>query len=313
VASPFLVATLGASEGVRTALVLSTLVNVCVLAREYRCVAWRRLSPVLSAAIVATPVIALVIGGAHPRPLRAAAGGAVLCGVVLAASGRSVRPSTGGAVIAGIASAAMNLLASASGPAVALYAAGSHWDPHQLRASLQAYFLVLNSISLAVLGLPCLSAATAAALAVAMLVGSVGGSVISLRVAPEAARRYTLLLSACGGMGVLVSALHGSRRCILGAAGATAHAVMIEVLLSWCSSGTTLVALATCEVGMMGRRRRVGPRGHGMRRSRRSPSCFRWSSPRRARFNRVTDPSLERVGGFRERRVRARINVAGWR
>jgi uncharacterized protein len=41
VASPFLVATLGASEGVRTALVLSTLVNVCVLAREYRCVAWR--------------------------------------------------------------------------------------------------------------------------------------------------------------------------------------------------------------------------------------------------------------------------------
>lgn len=214
VGGPLLFALYGAREGVRVAVVLSMLVNVSVLAREHRSVMWRRVAPVLVTALAVTPLLAWLLDGVHPRLLRAAAGAVVVIGVVLVAAGRtrdsgSAERVWAGGVVAGLASATMNVLASAGGPAVAVYAAGARWDPARLRATLQAYFLSLNVVTLLTLGAPSWSAHDAVALIAALVAGAAAGAWLSGRVPVELARRVTLALAAAGGLAVLVSALAG--------------------------------------------------------------------------------------------------------
>jgi len=209
VGGPLLFALYGAREGVRVAVVLSMLVNVSVLAREHRSVMWRRVAPVLVTALAVTPLLAWLLDGVHPRLLRAAAGAVVVIGAVLVAAGRTRDSGVAGGVVAGLASATMNVLASAGGPAVAVYAAGAHWDPARLRATLQAYFLSLNVVTLLTLGAPSWSAHDAVALVAALIAGAAAGAWLSGRVPVELARRVTLALAAAGGLAVFVSALAG--------------------------------------------------------------------------------------------------------
>ena len=209
VGGPLLFALFGAREGVRVAVVLSMLVNVGVLAREHRAVMWRRVAPVLVTALAVTPLLVWLLDGVHPRLLRAAAGAVVVLGAVLVALGRTRDSGTVGGVVAGLASATMNVLASAGGPAVAVYAAGARWDPARLRATLQAYFLSLNVVTLLTLGAPSWSVHEAVVLVVALVVGAAAGAWLSGRVPVEVARRFTLALAAAGGLAVFVSAVVG--------------------------------------------------------------------------------------------------------
>jgi uncharacterized membrane protein YfcA len=112
-------------------------------------------------------------------------------------------------VVAGLASATMNVLASAGGPAVAVYATGAGWDPARLRATLQAYVLALNVVTLLTLGAPDWSLPQAGVLVGCLLIGSVGGAVLASRVSTELARRVTLALAAAGGLAVMVAAALG--------------------------------------------------------------------------------------------------------
>jgi len=128
-------------------------------------------------------------------------------GAALVAAGRTRDTGLAGGVVAGVVSATMNVLASAGGPAVAVYAAGSRWDPTRLRATLQAYFLALNVVTLASLGPPHWSAARAALLVAALLAGTVTGAVLTRHVSTDLARRVTLALAAAGGVAVLVAAV----------------------------------------------------------------------------------------------------------
>ncbi|MBV9368992.1 MAG: TSUP family transporter [Frankiales bacterium] len=207
VGGPLLFALFGAREGVRVAVVLSMLVNVAVLSREHRAVMWRRVAPVLVTALAVTPLLVWLLDGVHPRPLRAAAGAVVVLGAVLVALGRTRDSGVVGGVFAGLASATMNVLASAGGPAVAVYAAGARWDPARLRATLQAYFLSLNVVTLLTLGPPSWSLHEGVVLIAALAVGAVAGGWLSGRVPVEVARRVTLALAAAGGMAVFVSAI----------------------------------------------------------------------------------------------------------
>jgi uncharacterized protein len=111
--------------------------------------------------------------------------------------------------VAGFASATMNVLASAGGPAVAVYAAGARWDPARLRATLQAYFLSLNVVTVLTLGPPSWSARDAVVLVVALVAGAAAGAWLSGRVSVALARRITLVLAAAGGLAVLGSAIAG--------------------------------------------------------------------------------------------------------
>lgn len=209
VSGPLLFTVFGAREGVRVAVVLSMLVNVAVLGREHRSVMWRRVLPVLVTALAITPVLVHVLEGAHPRLLRGAAGAVIVLGAAVVASGRTADTGITGGVAAGLASATMNVLASAGGPAVAVYAAGARWDALRTRATLQAYFLSLNVVTLLTLGRPHLSTGRWITLVAALLAGSALGAVGAGRVSARGARSVTLLLAAGGGMAVLISALSG--------------------------------------------------------------------------------------------------------
>ena len=209
VSGPLLFTLFGAREGVRVAVVLSMLVNGAVLSREHRAVMWRRVLPVLVTALAVTPLLAHLLEGAHPRLLRGAAGAVIVLGAAVVASGRTADTGVAGGVAAGLASATMNVLASAGGPAVAVYASGARWDPLRTRATLQAYFLSLNVVTLLTLGPPHWTAGRAVSLLGALLAGAAVGAAASGRVSARGARAVTLALAAAGGLAVLASALIG--------------------------------------------------------------------------------------------------------
>jgi uncharacterized membrane protein YfcA len=209
VSGPLLFTVFGAREGVRVAVVLSMLVNAGVLAREHRAVMWRRVLPVLVTALAVTPLLAHLLSGAHPRLLRGAAGAVIVLGAAVVATGRTRDTGTAGGVAAGLASATMNVLASAGGPAVAVYAAGAQWDPDRTRATLQAYFLSLNVVTLLTLGAPRWTPGRGVTLVLALIAGSAVGAVAAGRVSARGARAVTLALAGAGGLAVLVAALVG--------------------------------------------------------------------------------------------------------
>jgi uncharacterized membrane protein YfcA len=207
VGGPLLFTVFGAREGVRVAVVLSMLVNVAVLVREHRAVMVRRVLPVLVTALAVTPLLGRLLSDAHPRVLRAGAGAVIVVGAAIVAAGRTRDTGVLGGVAAGLASATMNVLASAGGPAVAVYAAGARWDPARLRATLQAYFLCLNVVTVFTLGLPRWSPGRATALVGGLLAGAAVGAVLARRVSVDVVRRGTLALAAAGGLAVFVQAV----------------------------------------------------------------------------------------------------------
>lgn len=207
VGGPLLFTVFGPREGVRVAVVLSMLVNVGVLVREHRAVMVRRVLPVLLTALVATPVLVHLLSSVETRALRAAAGAVIVVGAGLVVAGRTRDSGLVGGVVAGLVSATMNVLASAGGPAVAVYATGARWDPGRLRATLQAYFLSLNVVTVLTLGAPHWNARRAIVLVLALVVGSALGAVLAPRVSAHLARTVTLALAAVGGCAVVVSAL----------------------------------------------------------------------------------------------------------
>lgn len=209
VSGPFLVAVLGPADGVRLSVVLSLLVNALVLARTFRAADLRQALLLLVPAALATPLLARVLRMAPERAAEAVAGAATLAGALALAAGVRWRAAGGraGAIGAGVLSAAMNVAAGVGGPAVALYAANAGWPAAALRSTGQVYFLALNIVALAALGLPQVAGGLAVACAVALLVGLAAGLPLAARVREPVARRVTLGLAALGGALVLLSAI----------------------------------------------------------------------------------------------------------
>ena len=206
VCGPFLVALLGAHDGIRLSVLLSLLLNVALLARLRREVDVRGALLLLVPAALATPAWALLVRSWPERPARMAAGAVVVLGAGLLASGARWERATGavGAVGTGVVAALTNVVASVAGPPVALWAENARWDARRQRATLQAFFLGLNLVALPSLGAPQVGAGTVVACVVAMTVGVLVG--VRLRVPEHLARRATLALAAAGGVSVLVSA-----------------------------------------------------------------------------------------------------------
>ena len=208
VSGPLLVAALGPADGVRLAVALSLVVNVVVLSRTWRQASLREAALLLVPAVLATPLLVRLLRSAPERASEALAGAATLLGAVLLAAGVRWRAAGGrvGAVGAGVVSAAMNVVAGVGGPAVALYATNAGWPAAAMRSTGQAYFLALNAVALAALGLPQVTRTLAAACLLALVAGLVAGGVLAGRVPEEGARRVTLALAGLGGLVVLLSA-----------------------------------------------------------------------------------------------------------
>lgn len=205
VCAPFLVALLGPEEGVRAAVLLGIPLNITMLF-----VSRRDLRPGDAALLFVPAAIVLPLAGAAVRRTNAnalafAAGVLTIVASALLATGRRATGIRGraGAVGAAVVSAAMNAIAAIGGPAVALYAINAGWRPEATRATLQAYFLGLNVITLVVLGFSW----PAPALAVGLVAGLATGAALAGRVPVEAARIATLAVAAAGGCAAIARAL----------------------------------------------------------------------------------------------------------
>ena len=209
VCGPLLVAALGPAEGVRLAVVLSLVVNVAVLARTRREAEPRPALLLLVPAIIATPLIAWALRSASDRVAAGLAGAAALLGAMALAAGLRWDAARGrtGAVAAGVVSAAMNVAAGIGGPAIAIYARNAGWPATAMRSTAQVYFLGLNVVALASLGLPRVEPGLLMGCLVALLAGLVAGAAIAVRVPETPARRFTLALAATGGAVVLARSL----------------------------------------------------------------------------------------------------------
>jgi hypothetical protein len=209
VCGPLLVASLGAVDGVRLAVVLSLVVNVAVLARTYRLADLRTALLLLVPAAAVTPVVAVLVRAAPARLAAGLAGASAVAGALALASGLRWEAARGraGAIAAGVVSGAMNVVAGIGGPAIALYGANAEWPATAMRSTAQVYFLCLNVVALVSLGPPHVAAGVLVACVVALTAGLLAGAAVARRVDESTARRVTLSLAAAGGLVVLVRSL----------------------------------------------------------------------------------------------------------
>lgn len=204
VAAPVLIAVNGQADGVALVVLLAACSSVLPLAREGRHAHGRDAVRLLVPTLLATPLVAWALAPVDHRVLAVAGGLGVVLGVAMLASGwRSAwlrRPA--GAVATGLTSAALNVVGGVGGPPVGLYAANTTWTPAQTRGTLHTFLIVQNLVTAVVVGVVLPSWQMLAAL----LVGTVAGLVLAPRLSAAAARTGILVVSAVGGVALLVGA-----------------------------------------------------------------------------------------------------------
>jgi uncharacterized membrane protein YfcA len=206
VSAPFLVAAYRAPTGVQLTLVLSMAVNLAVLAREHRHVDRRAAGLLLAPALVAVLPAAYAARRVSSGPLTVAAGVVCLLAVAALARGVQLRRGSGpvGAALVGFVSGAMNVVAGISGPPVVLFALGARWPPHRTRPTMQLFFVGLNVVTLASLGLP---DRFPPGLAVGFAVGVLGAARLARRPSTATLRTATLAIAASGSTLAIVRGL----------------------------------------------------------------------------------------------------------
>ncbi|MFD5226827.1 TSUP family transporter [Microbacterium sp. NPDC058342] len=145
----------------------------------------------LTAAALPEPALLLLIGAVGVLALSAQR----LGGVARHMHGRR------GAVGAGALAGFMHASSGLSGPALASFALGDHWDQRRFAASAQIVFLGYGTVSVALRGLPSTPLPELALLAAGTAGGMLLGAVAARRVPLALARRVMLL---CAWAGILV-------------------------------------------------------------------------------------------------------------
>jgi uncharacterized membrane protein YfcA len=206
VCSPFLVAAYGAPEGVQINLLVSGILSILLLASGWEHLDRPSAVRLLVPATVASVALGLPLRGSDTDALAAVAGGLCLLGVAVVAFGRPLHRVTTrvGTALVGAISGAMNVVAGISGPPVVMFGAMIGWSPPVARTTLQAYFLGINVVALATLGLPHHLPALVVG---AMLVGLVVGRTVAARLPADGVRSAGLLLAAVGSLLALVRGL----------------------------------------------------------------------------------------------------------
>lgn len=188
---------------------LSTFLNVALLVRTHRSVLVREGSLLLVPAMAATPLLAWGSRRVDGRVLTIVAGVLTVASAAALLSGlrwSRAAQSPVAAVAAGVTSAAMNVIGSIGGPALALYSVNAGWPGVRARPTLQVIFLLSNVVAMLSLGLPRFSS-TWWGLGAALAVGWVVGLACARRVPEGAARVATLGVAAAGGLVAVVRAL----------------------------------------------------------------------------------------------------------
>jgi hypothetical protein len=205
VCAPFLIAALGAREGVRTSLELAVVLCVISLSGGWQHARLGSVVTLLVPAVMVTPAVAFVIHRANGHVLAGAAGVVTLASAAVLSTGVRLHRATGpaGAVGAAVLSGAMNMVAGISGPPIAMYAVNAGWTTAEVRSSLPLYFGVLNLFGLAALGLPQFRPG----LFVALVAGAVAGRVLAVRLSDIITQRAVLTVAVVGGVAALARAV----------------------------------------------------------------------------------------------------------
>ena len=104
-----------------------------------------------------------------------------------------------GALVAGASSGVLSVLAAASGPPAASFAAARGREPAVTTATLQAFALPLTLFSLAAVGLPSVAASSLVRAAAGLVLGTEVALPLTRRFDRLALRRLTLVIAATGG------------------------------------------------------------------------------------------------------------------
>ncbi|WP_433361165.1 TSUP family transporter [Actinoplanes sp. CA-142083] len=209
VAGPLLILALGQSDGVRLTVALSLLLNATILAGTFRHARWGDAARLFVPAALLVWPAAVITGRLREGWVLAFAGVAVLAGVGLIVSGRRAHwvDKPVGAIAAGAASGVLNVLAGVSGPPVALFVAHREWEPRISTATLQAYSLPLNAVTLAVLGPPTGHVSLFAGAILALLAGAAVAWPFASRIGPGAVRALALSMATVGAISLIARAI----------------------------------------------------------------------------------------------------------
>jgi uncharacterized membrane protein YfcA len=221
VLSPALFAVLDPTEAVATLLALGLVLNVFVLIEDGGHANWRRIAPMLLAALPGLVAGLLLLQALSKEALQIGVGLAVIGAAALQLSARraaEVRPQRtelpGAAGLGvGFLSGALTTSISVSGPPIVLWLEAHGIGPSEFRASLAASFLALNLIGWALLiaseGSPSVDAGVVLPLLGVVLVGYTLGTLAFRRVDSERFFGIALALVICTGAASLVAGLAG--------------------------------------------------------------------------------------------------------
>ncbi|WP_433785317.1 sulfite exporter TauE/SafE family protein [Actinomycetospora sp. CA-101289] len=206
VGAPFLVAVLGARDGVSFGNALQVVLCLVVLLRTYRGVDLRATGLLLAGAVVAVPLGALVVGALPEGPLLVVVGllaaAAVVLSLVPGLAGRLGGPAAG--LGAGALAGFVNVTAGVGGPVLSAYALAQRWSTDVFVPTAQVVLLVINLVALLSKGVPVLAPVVWGTGLAGLAVGVVLGDVLHRRLDPLTARRAVTVLALVGALATVV-------------------------------------------------------------------------------------------------------------
>ena len=221
VLSPALFAVLDPTEAVATLLALGLVLNVFVLIEDGGHADWRRIAPMLLAALPGLVAGLLLLQALSKEVLQISVGLAVIGAAGLqisarrAANGRAhptVLPGAAG-LAAGFLSGVLTTSISVSGPPIVLWLEAHGIGPSEFRASLAASFLALNLTGWVMLiaseGSPSVDAGVVLPLLGVVVVGYALGTLAFRRLDSTRFFGIALALVICTGAASLVAGLAG--------------------------------------------------------------------------------------------------------
>jgi uncharacterized protein len=221
VLSPALFAVLDPTEAVATLLALGLVLNVFVLIEDGGHADWRRIAPMLLAALPGLVAGLLLLQALSKEVLQISVGLAVIGAAALqisarrAANGRAHPSELPGAagLAAGFLSGVLTTSISVSGPPIVLWLEAHGIGPSEFRASLAASFLALNLTGWVMLiaaeGGPSVDAGVVLPLLGVVVVGYALGTLAFRRLDSQRFFGIALALVICTGAASLVAGLAG--------------------------------------------------------------------------------------------------------
>lgn len=212
IASPFLVLMLGPVTGVILVNTCSCLASTLVVARVWRDVEWwrfRRLVLWALLGVIPGAWLGVVVPG---YVLEIAIGIVVVVGVTasVAVTRTAGAVSSKRIALTGFVSGAMGVMAGVSGPPLSVYAVVTRWRHHGFVATVQPYFIIVASASVAVsyisqpFAWPQLLPGEWAGIVVVLLAGLLLGDRLASIVPQHSARAAMVILAVLGGAATMV-------------------------------------------------------------------------------------------------------------